>query len=90
MQKDRPGGLSRYKPASGHNIRRQQTNSPDLAQNNSLARLKRQAETKGFLPRRALGPLQGAGDFCGPRSFARKLLQCTNIFGRPRSPSSFH
>jgi hypothetical protein len=50
-----------------------------------LTRLKRQAETKSFLPRRALGPLQGAGDFGGPRSFARELLQRANIFGRPLS-----
>jgi hypothetical protein len=66
--------------------------APDGSENLSdpLARLERQAETEGFLPRRALGPLQGAGDFCGPRSFARKLLQCANIFGRPLSPSFSH
>jgi hypothetical protein len=58
--------------------------------NDPLARLERQAKTKGFLPRRALGPLQGASDFCSPRSFARKLLQCANIFGRPLSSSFSH
>jgi hypothetical protein len=68
------------------------TMDPDESENlsGSLARLERQAETKGFLPRRALGSLQGAGNFCGPRPFARKLLQCANIFGGPRASSSFH
>jgi hypothetical protein len=66
--------------------------APDGSENLSdpLARLERQAETKRFLPRCALGPLQSASDFCGPRSFARKLLQCANIFGGPRASSSFH
>ena len=42
------------------------------------------------MPRRPLGSLQSSGNCCRSCSFVCKLLQCTNIFRGPSSPSPLH